>query len=290
MSNAPKGIGVYCRQLTEKSHDKPEVFAKKLKDNGITYAAFLACWQDKQGPNKSFRQFAGGSAVTTQRYIDACLKAGIKVWLWGFPWIGHEAEYMDAMVTFARAMPKDSIQGFIHDPEVSYRDKNAKAAPAGSKGQGEAGFDFKPEADLSRIETCAKKLMELDRKACADLKLQPSGITSYGMADWHALPWDILADGGRTWGSPQLYTVTAAQVDAGLRSWDKHHFGGLVPSVPGYGENSGPKLDEHLAKFVDGGDEPTIDGFLVWSYQQVNGVEWAILKKWAGMLAAKACL
>lgn len=289
MSNAPKGIGVYCRVLTEKTHDKPETFAKKLKDAGIAYAAFMACWQDKQGPGKSFRQFAGGSAATTQKYIDACHKVGIKAWLWGFPWIGHEVEYMDAMVAYAKALTAGSVTGFIHDPEVSYRDKNAKAAPAASKGQGEAGHDFKPEADGSRIELCARKLMVLDHAAVAELKLQPTGVTSYGMADWHALPWRIFADEGRTWGSPQLYTVTAAQVDQGLASWDKYKFGSLVPSVPGYGENSGPKLDEHLGKFVDGGDEPTIDGFIVWSYQQINGVEWTILKRWGDMLARRAC-
>lgn len=288
MSKAPTGIGTYARQLSEKTHGTPAEFAKNHKDNGFTFAAFMACWQDMQGEGGKFRQFGGGSLGTTTKYVEACLKADVKIWLWGFPWIGHEEAYMDAMVSMAKLLPESAIEGFLHDPEVSYRDKNAKLGSEESRGQGEATEGFVAVANASEIEVRAKKLMALDREAVAELKLRPSGITSYGMSDWHALPWEIFADGGRTWGSPQLYTVTPKQVDMGLKSWAKYKFDGLVPSIPAYGKNSGANLDAHLSNFVNG-TAPPIDGFIVWSYPQIDGVEWGILKKWAAMLKTGVC-
>lgn len=288
MSNAPQGIGVFCRMLTTKTHGTPAQLAKKLKDNGLSYAAFLACWQDRQGPNKTDREFQGGTDAVTKQYVDACKAAGIDAWLWGFPRLRHEDAYMARMAKVHAAMTPGSITGLIHDVEVSYRDKNAKIANKASRGQGEA-IDDEPEGDASAATKGAIRLMELDRAYVKAHGLRPSGMSSYGMENFHPMPWDVLADGGRIWGSPQLYTVTPKQVDIGLSGWDSHHYGGLVPAIPGYGPNSAAALDEYLGCFVDSGNEPTIDGFIVWSYQQISGVEWATLKKWAQMLRDRAC-
>lgn len=282
----PKGIGVYCRSLTPTTHGTPAQLARRLSSTGCTFVAFLACWQDRSGPGKTIRQVVP-PRDTLRAYADACKLAGVDVWLWGFPWIGRESDYMQAM-TSAAASISGGVRGFIHDPEVSYRDKSAPRAPLASRGQGEA-VDAAPEADGSRTARCAQTLLELDAQARASLRLDPSGITSYGMADWHSLPWRQLAGDGGLWGSPQLYTVTPAQVDAGLASWRDRGFRRLLPSVPTYGPNSGAKLDAHLARFVDGGGEPTIDGFLVWSYQQTGREEWATLERWAEMLERRAC-
>lgn len=287
MSKAPPGIGTYARQLSEKTHGTPAQFAKNHKDNGLSYTALLGCWQDKQGEGGTFRQFAGGPVDRMRRYADACIAEGVKVWLWGFPWLGHEAAYMDAMGDMLRALGPRTVTGVIHDPEVSYRDKS-NTPPAGSAGQGEAAEGLKAEGTAAQALAGAKKLMELDRKLVTEFGLAPTGITSYGMAKWHALPWAAFADGGRTWGSPQLYTVTPKQVDQGLASWAKEGFAGLAPSIPSYGENSGAKLDGHLGNFVNG-TEPTIDGFVVWSYPQIDGLEWATLKRWSEMLKTKSC-
>ena len=55
------------------------------------------------------------------------------------------------------------------------------------------------------------------------------------------------------------------------------------------GNDSGAKLDAHLARFVRDG-RPTIDGFAVWSYQQTGVVEWKTLARWAESLQARACV
>lgn len=286
MNGTPKGIGIYCRTLASSTHGTPAAMAKKCRDNGIAFVALLGCWQDKSGPGRTFKQRVD-SIARTKEYAQACRDAGLDVWLWGFPWLGHEADYMRAMVNVAHAI--GGVRGFLHDPEVSYRDKAAVIVDKASRGQGEA-VDSQPEGTALSTARAAQTLLELDAQAIADLRLAPSGITSYGMADWHPLPWRQLAADGRVWGSPQLYTVSPAQVDQGLASWQRRGFTTLLPSVPTYGENSGAKLDAHLARFVDGGGEPTIDGFVIWSMPQTSGVEWPILKRWGEMLRAKSCV
>lgn len=282
MTTHPTGIGVYARTLSTATHGTPEQMAKRLQDHGVSWVAFLACWQDKSGPGKSFAQRVPRRDVV-RRYIDACARAGIDVWLWGFPWVGREELYIEAMRSYSGA----PVRGWLHDPEVSYRDRD-KRPPPGSRGQGEA-VDAESDATASYAARRAQLLIELDAAARAELRLAPSGITSYGMAQWHALPWSQLAAGG-AWGSPQLYTVSPDQVDAGLHAWSDRGFATLLPSIPTYGPKSGAALDAHLAAFVDDGDEPTIDGFAVWSYQQTGASEWRTLARWAEMLRAKACI
>lgn len=281
----PKGIGLYARTLSVPTHGTPAQMAKRCRDVGVSFVAFLGCWQDKSGPGRTLKQRVP-DAKQTRGYVEALKNAGVEVWLWGFPWLDHELTYMEAMR--AVAVGVGGVRGFIHDPEVSYRDRAIARADKASRGQGEA-VDAQPEGTALSTARAAQNLLTLDAQAIADLKLAPSGITSYGMADWHPLPWRQLAADGRVWGSPQLYTVTPKQVDQGLASWRAKGFSTLLPSVPTYGENAGANLDAHLARFVDGGGEPTIDGFLIWSWQQTGGVEWKTLAKWAEMLRSRAC-
>lgn len=284
MNAPPTGIGFYARTLSVPTHGTPAQMAKRLKDCGASWVAFLGCWQDKSGPGRTFKQRVP-KLDETARYVEACKGAGIDCWVWGFPWIGHERDYMEAM---RRVAAKVGARGLLHDPEVSYRD-SSKPPPKGSAGQGEAVDASGLAVQATYAARQAQALIELDRELVADLRLAPSGITSYGMADFHALPWRQLAEGG-AWGSPQLYTVGPDLVDRGLASWRKRGFATIIPSVPTYGENSGAKLDAHLARFVDGGGEPTIDGFVIWSIPQTSGVEWPILKRWGEMLRAKSCV
>lgn len=278
----PTGIGFYARTLSEATHGTPKAMAAKLRDHGATWVAFLACWQDRSGPGKTFAQREPRRAVH-DRYVEACAAAGLDVWLWGFPWLGRETEYLEAM----RRHVTPAIRGFLHDPEVSYRDKR-RPPPKGSRGQADV-LEGDDDATETRVVDCARALIHGDAALVAELGLRPSGITSYGVAQYHALPWAQLSAGG-AWGSPQLYTVGPELVDAGLAGWKARGFDVLLPSVGTYGENSGAKLDAHLARFVDSGNEPTIDGFAVWSYQQTGGVEWKTLARWAEMLRAKACV
>lgn len=274
--NAPKGIGFYARTLSTSTHGTPKAFAQKLRACGASWVALMAVWQDKRGHRPA-------STSSTVAYASACRDAGIEVWLWGFPRLGLEAKYMETMHAMAKAT---SARGLLHDVEVSYRDARAKAPPPGSRGQGEA-IDDEPEGDASRTSLGVRALLGLDLAVRTELGLATSGVSSYGMADWHSLPWADLAARG-AWGSPQLYTVTPRQVDQGLTSWRERGFATLLPSVPTYGPNSEGQLDAHLSRFVDG-DEPEIDGFAFWSFQQTSAREFRTIAKWAEMLRSRTC-
>ncbi len=282
-STAPAGIGFYARALAEQTHGTPEQLAAKVLLHGGSFVAFMGCWQDRKDGGPRLLPI---SAERTAKYARAAHAAGLEVWLWGFPWVNRERQYADEMSKMVRACG-GVVRGLIHDPEVSYKDRRAKAAPASSRGQGEA-VTAGPEAGAATVRRGAQELMRLDRELVTAHGLATSGVTSYGMADWHALPWDVFASTG-CWGSPQLYTVSPAQVDQGLRSWRAAGFHELLPSVPAYGDNSGRALDAHLARFVDG-DEPDIRGFVVWSYQQVGGVEWSTFDRWATQLRTRQCV
>lgn len=277
----PTGIGFYARTLSESTHGTPKAMAKRLVDHGATWVAFLACWQDRSGPGKAFVQREPRRAVH-DRYVEACAAAGLEVWLWGFPWLGHEDAYLDAM----RRHVTPAIRGLLHDPEVSYRDKR-KSPPKGSRGQADV-LEGDDDSTETRVVERARALIRGDAALVDDLGLRPSGITSYGVAQFHALPWAELSAGG-AWGSPQLYSIGDALVDSGLAGWKARGFSTLLPSIPTYGPNSGAQLDSHLARFVREG-RPTIDGFAVWSYQQTGGTEWRTLARWAEMLRVRACL
>ncbi len=287
MLSAPKGLGVYARQLSVSSYGTPEALAKRLVGYGFSYIAFMACWQDKQGERKTFRQL-DPDLVKLKEYVEACASAGLEIYLWGFPWIGHETEYVDAMTRVTKAL-NGRVRGWIHDPEVSYCAKGAKSSLA--KGQGEANADYKPTETEARVKQAAALLVSLEATARAGLKITDVGYTSYGMASWHPLAWSEF--GGHGWGSPQLYSVSAELVGQGLNSWRNAGWDHLIPSVPLYGTNSGTKLDEYLSFFLEHkppvGHKP-INGFIFWSLNQLGANERTTLQRFAEMLKKQQCV
>lgn len=283
--NAPKGIGVYARWLQASTHDTPEQMARTLSAAGVSWVAFLACWQERTQRGGPVNTRGPRDLTELRRYAAACQAVGIDVWVWGFPWIGYEAQYFETIRKVIADVP--GVLGVVHDPEVSYK-ATGKQAPRGSRGQAEA-LDAVPEAEQSVTERRARVIVSLDAQMVADLGLRRSGITSYGMATWHRVPWAAFASGG-AWGSPQLYSVDDAQVDQGLSAWREKGYPELVPSVPLFGPNGGRKLDAHLSKFVNDGGEPEIKGFVFWSYQQANALEWKTIRRWAEYLKGKSCV
>lgn len=278
----PNGIGVYCRTLSKASHGTPEQLATRLASSGCSWVAFMACWQDRQGgAPRELR----APAKTLRAYAEACRARGLSIWLWGFPGCGREASYVEALAEASTALGPGVVAGWLHDVEVSYRDAK-KPPPKGSAGQGEA-VAGSVGSSVTAARLGALRLLELELAARTRLGVAGVGVSSYGMAQWHALPWDVLARIGG-FGSPQLYTVTPRQVDAGIDAWRAQGFESIIPSVPAYGPNSAANLDEYLGCFVDGHEN--VSGFAFWSYQQLAGVEWKTIAKWAEQLRARACI
>jgi hypothetical protein len=277
----PKGIGFYGRELSTSSHGTPKGFADKLVAAKASYVVLLACWQDKI--NGTPRQQNQNTDRTLQ-YANAARAAGIDVWIWGFPWLNREHEYFDQLDAVLEA-GKGLFTGVVHDPEVSYRNRLAKKATG--KGQAEANHTFVAEGTSVQVFTGATVLIDLDADLVKKHGIAPSGITSYGIADWHPLAWSALSRLG-AWGSPQLYSVTPRQVDQGIEQWRKNGFKTIIPSVPLFGMNSAGKLGQYLGAFVDGTEN--VDGFIFWSFQQMSAYEQKVIAKFSEEFAARACL
>jgi hypothetical protein len=165
-----------------------------------------------------------------------------------------------------------NVLGIILDPELGYKWKGAGTRA----GQKEADPSAPPPTgtEAERRASAAKLV-----RGTLDLLTEKHdlGVTSYGMSDYHRnFPWAEFTAG---WGSPQLYDVTADQVDHGIASWRTMGWTHMVPSIPAFGPKSEQNLDDFLECFVDGGED--IAGMIVWSWMSISRGEWRTLARWA---------
>ena len=227
----PKGIGLYIRGLQQKTHGTPKQAAKLARDNGVSFVAILAAWQDVHKGKERFLKSNGRDGSLIKKYAEAFTAAGIQVWLWGFPRGGGEEAFVERFVQVTEACGP-VVRGWLWDPELFYKwSRNPDAAaPVSMRGQPEFSASAgKPAGSAATRKAQARKLVELTLDAMNEsLGL---GITSYGMARFHRnFPWDVF--GGVGFGSPQLYSVGPKQIDKGIQQWRGHGWQTSVPSVP----------------------------------------------------------
>jgi len=270
-----RGIGLYVRRMSQRTHGTPEEFAAKLAAHGVALVAFMACWQDQNGSSDPNSGKVGP-------YAKACLSAGVEPWLWGFPrpQTVFQTRYFGSFTEHVQDSG-GAIKGFLHDPEVYWQRKGAKAG-AGMRGQGEAISGVADSgASLSFLEAAALQFVDKDFAVRRALGVRDAGITSYGAARWFGLPWPPLARLGH--GSPQIYSAdTREKVQGYLSDW-REFCSDLRPSLPTYGGNSGSAgaMLEHAARFMnpDGSVPADISGFWFWSWEQTRGPEWVALRE-----------
>ena len=284
-----KGIGIYIRGLSAKKHGSPKEAAKKAKDHGVGHVAIMGAWQEEKG-GKITQVTANLRRDRWIPYAEAFAAAGIDVGFWFYPWAGGEKMVLDALEeALTKGVP---VAYLLADPELGYKWKGRahRRGPIGMRGQGEAIKRRAAEGTRSaRIKAATALMMGLHR-----LRTEygaAMGLTSYGMAKYHPnFPWAPFVLGCDLL-SPQLYSVSPEQVDAGIEQWWKlHEQRGQVlmsPSVPLFGKNSGAELHHHLSSFVDGNED--IDGFIAWSWRQASRAEWNTLARWSDWLAAGMC-
>jgi len=284
----PTGIGLYIRGLSRKKQGTPKQAAKKAADNGVSFVAIMAAWQDVHRGKERFLNSNGKTGTIIAEYAQAFADRDIQVWIWGFPRAGGEQQYIERLNHVTGACG-GTVFGWIHDPELFYKWKGRlrKNLPPGMRRQVEyTGETTAPVGSPRQRKKGAVELIRMTEQTIRETSLTSYGITSYGMAQYHkSFPWDEF--GGRGFGSPQLYSVGPEQIDAGIRAWQTHGWSHIVPSVPLFGKNSGAKMHDHLSNFVDG--EEDISGLLFWSWRQASREEWRILARWADWLTRGAC-
>lgn len=277
----PSGIGFYCRGLSAETHGTPDQMARRMADCGVRHAWLLVCWQDDKG------NFASNRG-RLRAYAEALLRRGIGVGLWGFPRAGHETAFVDRFVQASEEV-KGLETWWLIDPEVFYKWKGGGTPLGTFTLQTEFSAAARASGQQNFRTAAAESLVRQLRTAAQARGGKGIGVTSYGMVDYHRnFPWAAfakLAPGG--FGSPQLYTVSPAEVDRGIASWRRHGWSVQLASVPTFGPKSGAALDDHLMKFVDGNEG--ISGFLFWSWMQTDAAERATIARWAERFARGIC-
>jgi hypothetical protein len=273
----PTGIGFYIRSLSERVHGTPKQAAKKARDHGVSFVAIMTMWQEyKKG---KFVQYLsnGKSGERIKAYAEAFTAAWIDVYLWGFPWGGHEEAFVQRFLDVTD-LCGDCIKGWLYDPELGYKWSTKRPAKdAGMRKQPEYTKGVLPIGNRIVRKKQAKKLVELSTSLDVEDLVGTLGITSYGMAQYHRnFPWTefgVLND----FGSPQYYTVGPEQIDKGIDKWKFYGWDHIVVSAPTFGKNDGPKLHDYLSNFVDCGED--VHGIILWSWRQTSRDEWRIVNR-----------
>ncbi len=266
----PRGVGLYLRRISERTHGGPQEAAKKAVDHGLKWVSLLFAWQDRDGQANRNIRF---NESKLHDYAQAFKEAGLLTYVWGFPRAGWEDEFDDHVKW---SLTSDHIDGVMLDPEIFYKWKRSRGASVinrGMRGTREA-IDVEVTGSRDWAEYRARKLV---RQTVDALKEKHGlGVTSYGIPAYHSnFPWDSF--GGYGWGSPQLYSVGKDLVDHGIKQWLEFGWTELLPSVPTFGVNSGRSLEEHLERF----DHEAIRGIIAWSWRQTDKSEWRVLEKFA---------
>lgn len=235
----PRGVGVYVRRLGRSVYGTPSQAASSAADHGLAFVAMPAIWQDHRG------EFDLNPRAEEEEYAAAFREAGVDVWVWAYPNLGHARPFCEQLVGHARRL---GACGVLPDVERAFK----------------------------RHPVATRRLMELLIDHLDEsLGL---GVTSYGRLDWHGL--EALENYG--WLSPQVYTVPPEAARASIRSWMLDASGAprpeihMVPSVPTFGPQAEGRLGAYLGAFED-----LCQGVIAWSWPTTSRLEWRTLERWA---------
>lgn len=122
--NVVDGLGLYVRAISRKRHGTPKEFAARMKRCGLSWIAIGVIFQLEKG-NRILN-----SPETVQRYTEALRAAGIRVFVWGYPWQGREDVFAAAM-----SDSDPSIDEALLDPELGANPARSTKAAAMKKAE-----------------------------------------------------------------------------------------------------------------------------------------------------------
>ena len=262
------GIGAFLRKLpgrvgstkTQKALDRT---IKKFVDAGMQHAAFMVTFQGSKSQRtndpRMVRQWAEGFA-----------KHGIRVGLWGYPWIGREDVFMQAM----DAAWCDPISFGILNAEGGMR-----VTPAGQHVP--IGYKFNAGSEL-RVRARAAHMTSEFAAWCERRKLD-NIFSSYGIMHQHGnFPWEQFLASHPIM-SPQLYNASVSDSQLAFSDWRAAsgsvtviQYDKFLMGIGAFGSMSGSMMDETLSRYTNG--FPGLLGGIVWSEPQIDRSEYAAIK------------
>ena len=217
-TGVPRGKGMFVRSV--KHVGSIEAMMARVAQAGLGWLAFQCIWQyaDKK------------SAVWTgfSRHAAALRAAGHACWVWGFPYAGREAEFVDVLLGTATGC---GAAGVLVDAELPYVEA--------------------PEA--------AARLMAALLPAARRAGLAV-GLTSYG-APWNfpRFPWAAFT--GVDFAAPQIYDTSNNQgpgyAQRSIAAYRTLGFSRVVPAGPTFGKTAAQWSALHASL-------PVPDGAVVW--------------------------
>lgn len=195
-SKAPRGKGFFVRSLVSCSGfcKTPEQMADKLKSLGISWVALAG--EDKSGQVSTIYR------ERLPEYVRALKRAGIRVWLWGWPTPGDIDGFANQVGGLARELGAEGV--IVNAEKPFYHPRHADAA------------------------------RELMRRTKAASGGKPIGLTSYGGGPPHhpKFPWAAFAETS-DFGVPQIYDshhrLPSDYPKDSVASWTKAGFPRIVP-------------------------------------------------------------
>lgn len=121
MTDVVQGSAIYLRRTFEPA----SILARRCKAMGLRWVAIGAVWQDGASASRFLNV-----PMRCQELARAMRDVGIVPYVWGYPWLGGEAVFIDRMVECAGSEPQ-----YLLDPELGMnpsRDPNSMTAPNAS--------------------------------------------------------------------------------------------------------------------------------------------------------------
>lgn len=190
---APKGKGIFVRSLIGDT-PTPASMVERVRDLGLQWVALIG--ESKSG------QVSTHYPERLPAYVSALKSAGIKVWLWGWPFPEDVDGFASEMGQLARDL---DVSGVIVNAEKPFYHHRHAAA--------------------------ARRLMTQLKKQSGG---RPVGLTSYGGGPPHhpRFPWAAFAETS-DFGMPQIYDtkhrLPREYPTQSMESWKRAGFGPLVP-------------------------------------------------------------
>lgn len=228
----PSGKGIYIRRLSRAA--PPYKMVEMCKQNDISFVCVLSTWQERRWHGKVTSRKANSVEDLTE-YGEVLKKAGIEVWVWGYPHPSMVPEFVESCAEDAGLI---NAVGIILDPEKPFKGKHQ-------------------EADV---------LVNLMIDACREHDLA-AGFTSYAATWWHkTLPYSIFAE-LPGFGSPQVYdnqnSMGASYAAKAVATYHELGWQDIVISAPAY--NKTPDQLRHLLNTY-----PRVPALIFWDWDNLN--------------------
>lgn len=126
-TDCPEGLALYLRRYSRGSHGTPAQHMKKHRDAGAKWIAIAGPWDDDDGGLRYINR-----PDTCKLLLDAAYSAGLQPFIWGYPWLGREEAFADAMDACA-----GQYNCALLDPELGSNPVRASSGPG--KARADAG-------------------------------------------------------------------------------------------------------------------------------------------------------